>query len=217
MFDGLYEKLLKKFPEIQTVAVDAGYKTPWIMKQIIDSQRIPAVPYKRPMTKEGFFKKYVYDEYYDCIICPNNQVLRYSTTNREGYQEFISDPTICKECNKISQCTQSKNQQKMVQRHVWESYIELAEDYRHMPEYRDIYKLRCQTIERVFADAKERHGMRYTQLRGLQKVKMQVTLTFACMNLKKLATWKRRKNLLPPAISSFFQNITGFLGEFSFC
>lgn len=218
MFDGLYEKLLVKFPEIQTIAVDAGYKTPWIMKQIIDSQRIPAVPYKRPMTKDGFFKKYeyVYDEYYDCIICPNNQVLGYSTTNREGYQEFKSNPTLCKECNQISQCTQSKNQQKMVQRHLWESYIELAEDYRHTPEYRDIYKLRCQTIERVFADAKEKHAMRYTQLRGLQKVKMQVTLTFACMNLKKLATWKRRRKLLPPALSSFVQNIVSFLEQFSF-
>ena len=38
------------------------------------------------MTKEGFFKKYeyVYDEYYDCYICPNNQVLTYRTTNRDG-------------------------------------------------------------------------------------------------------------------------------------
>lgn len=57
--------------------------------------------------------------------------------------------------------------------------MELAEDYRHTPKYRDIYKLRSETIERVFADAKEKHMMRYTQLRGLQKVKMQVTLTFA--------------------------------------
>lgn len=38
------------------------------------------------MTKEGFFKKYeyVYDEYYDYYICPNNQVLTYRTTNRDG-------------------------------------------------------------------------------------------------------------------------------------
>ena len=92
----------------------------------------------------------------------------------------------------------------MVQRHVWESYMELAEDYRHTPKYRDIYKLRSQTIERVFADAKEKHAMRYTQLRGLQKVKMQVTLTFACMNLKKLASWKRRKGLLPSPIQYFY-------------
>ncbi len=31
------------------------------------------MPYKRPMTVKGLFKKYeyVYDEYYDCYICPN--------------------------------------------------------------------------------------------------------------------------------------------------
>jgi len=201
MFDELYERVISRFSEVEVVAVDSGYKTPWIMKQIIDSNRIPAVPYKRQMTKDGFFKKYeyVYDEYYDCILCPNNKVLNYSTTNRYGYREFKSKPYLCKDCDKIAQCTQSKSQQKMVQRHIWEDYMELAEDYRHTPEYRDIYKLRSQTIERVFADAKEKHAMRYTQLRGLQKVKMQVMLTFACMNLKKLTTWKRRKGLLPPS------------------
>ena len=43
-------------------------------------------PYKRPMTKDGFFHKYeyAYDEYYDCYVCPGNQVLKYSTTNRDG-------------------------------------------------------------------------------------------------------------------------------------
>lgn len=72
MFDGVYNKLIGHFPEIEVVAVDSGYKTPWIMKQIIDSEKIPAVPYKRPMTKSGYCKKYeyVYDEYYDCILCP---------------------------------------------------------------------------------------------------------------------------------------------------
>jgi hypothetical protein len=49
--------------------------------------------------------------------------------------------------------------------------------------------LRKETIERVFADAKEKHGMRWTTLRGLKKVTMQAMLTYASMNLKKLATW----------------------------
>ena len=31
--------------------------------------------------------------------------------------------------------------------------------------------------------------MRYTKLRGLQKIKMEVSLIFSCMNLKKLANW----------------------------
>ena len=31
--------------------------------------------------------------------------------------------------------------------------------------------------------------MRYTKLRGLSKIKMEVSLIFSCMNLKKLANW----------------------------
>ena len=102
-----------------------------------------------------------------------------------------------------AQCTESKGCQKLVTRHVWDDYMELAEDYRHTPEYKAIYDRRKETIERVFADAKEKHGMRYTRLRGLQKVSMQVTLTFACMNLKKLAKWKRKNRFQPPFFSCF--------------
>jgi hypothetical protein len=41
----------------------------------------------------------------------------------------------------------------------------------------------------VFADAKEKHGMRHTMLRGLRRVSDWVTMKFAAMNLKKLAMW----------------------------
>jgi len=134
------------------------------MKQIFDSKRIAAVPYKRPMTKEGFFKKheYVYDEYYDCYICPAFQILKYTTTNRDGYREYKSNPRICETCPSRHQCTASKNHTKVVTRHVWESYMERAEDIRHTPEGKALYAKRKETIERVFADAKEKHAMRYT-------------------------------------------------------
>ena len=155
------------------------------------------MPYKAPMTPDGYFKKYeyVYDEYYDCYICPNNQILRYSTTNREGYREYKSNPEICQNCPCREQCTKAMSCQKTVTRHVWENYMEQLEDFRHTPWVKDLYDKRKQKIERVFADAKVKHGLRYTQLRGLAKVTMQVTLTFACMNLKKLAKWKRISSL----------------------
>lgn len=191
MFDGLYKSVLSKFPEVKMVALDAGYKTPWIMKQIFDSERLPSTPYKRPMTKDGFYKKheYVYDEHYDCIICPNNQILNYSTTNRDGYREYKSNPKICEDCPKRSLCTESKNYQKVVMRHIWEEYIEQAEDVRHSSEGKEAYSLRSQTVERVFADAKEKHSMRYTFIRGLERVRNWVRFKFAAMNLKKLAVW----------------------------
>jgi transposase len=189
-FDVVYQEAVSQF-EVETVAVDAGYKTPWICKKIQTDGKNISTAYKRPMTKEGFFRsyEYVYDEYYDCVICPNNQVLRYSTTNRDGYQEFKSNPEICKVCPYLQQCTHSKNHQKVVARHIWEHHIEAAEDFRHSPSGKSSYKRRSETIERVFADAKEKHGMRYTPLKGLDRVRNWVRLKFAAMNLKKLAMW----------------------------
>ena len=50
--------------------------------------------------------------------------------------------------------------------------------------------MRSKTIERVFADAKEKYGMRYTTYKGLNQVTNWVRLKFTAMNLKKLAMWK---------------------------
>lgn len=44
-------------------------------------------------------------------------------------------------------------------------------------------------MERVFADAKEKHAMHYTQHRGPARVTNRVRLKYAAMNLKKLANW----------------------------
>ena len=94
-FKSLYDKI--KDIGIQTLVADAGYKTPAIAKLLLDDGITPLLPYKRPMTKDGFFKKaeYVYDEYFDCYVCPNDQVLAYHTTNRSGYREYKSCGMIC--------------------------------------------------------------------------------------------------------------------------
>lgn len=217
MFDNLYRQVKESYPEVEAVIVDAGYKTPWICKQIFNDKRIAVTPYKVPMSKPGFFRRYeyVFDEYYDCIICPNNELLTYSTTNRDGYREFKSNPKVCAGCPIRTQCTESKNNQKVVARHIWDEYLEMAEDVRHSPEGRELYTLRSQTIERVFADAKEKHFMRYTNLRGLAKLKMQTTLIFACMNLKKLARWKRRNPQFFLYILSFPDYIEKSVLEFT--
>jgi hypothetical protein len=46
--------------------------------------------------------------------------------------------------------------------------------------------------------------LRYTQFRGKARVKMQVLLTFACMNLKKLTKWKKKSGLLREAWRDLF-------------
>ena len=149
------------------------------------------MPYKRPMTKQGNLPwyEYVYDEYYDCVLCPNYQVLSYSTTNRDGYREYKSRADICRNCPDLERCTASANCVKTVALHLWKDYIEQAEDIRHSDLCKKTYEMRSQTIERVFADAKEKHAMRYTYYRGLKPVTNWVKLKFASMDFKKLALW----------------------------
>ena len=206
-FPAIYEKL-KKFNPLMIVA-DAGYKTPAIAKLLMDDGIIPIFPYKRPMTKKGFFKKYeyTYDKYCDCYICPNNQVLKYNTTNRNGYKEYKSNPNICEHCSMINQCTHSKNHQKVIVRHIWENYLDECEKIRLAKGTKEIYDLRKETIERTFGTAKEHHAMRYTQERGKRKMAMKVGLTFACLNMKKLVKLMEFREKNGPDFPDFTKNM----------
>jgi len=198
----IYKKVKKNIGKPEAVVLDAGYKTPYIAKMLLDNCVEPYMPYKRPHTKKGFFYKneYIYDEYYDCYLCPYDQTLRYSTTNRDGYREYKSDPAICANCPSRQKCTQSANHTKVVTRHVWQDYLETVEDFRHSAKGKELYALRSQSIERIFADGKENHGLRYTRHNGLAKVKTQILLTATVLNLKKLTKFLTK---LPSSFCSF--------------
>ena len=193
-FDDLYHRLVKKYDSIHAFVADSAYKTPHICKLVFGDGKILSTAYTRPRTMKGGHEwwKYVYDEYYDCVLCPENNVLKYSTTNRDGYREYKSDPQVCCNCPTRHLCTKNKDCIKTVTRHIWSDYVEMAEEARCKPICKRMYKARKETIERVFADAKEQHGMRYTRYTGLAQVRNWVKLKFAAMNLKKFAKWSWR-------------------------
>ena len=93
----------------------------------------------------------------------------------------------------LSKCTESKEHEKVISRHIWEEYLETSEDIRHTLGNKEICMLRKETIERLFGTAKEQHGFRYAQYIGNARMNMKAGLTFACMNLKKLAKILDRK------------------------
>ena len=198
IFSEIYDELIHMYENIKNVCLDAGFNTSPICHQILSSERTPFLPYKRPMTKKGFLKKYeyVYDEYLDVYICPNEKDLHYVTTNREGYRVYKSNPQDCEGCPFLSKCTKSKNREKVIMRHIWEKDREEAEHVRHTDEWKKIYPKRKETIERVFADAKENHGMRFTRLKGLQKNQHESLIIFSCHNLKKMGLSKQRLGLI---------------------
>ncbi|WP_261391606.1 hypothetical protein [Cytobacillus firmus] len=48
---------------------------------------------------------------------------------------------------------------KLIQRHVWEEHVEEADYLRHHQDVKPIYEKRKETIETLFADAKEKHSI----------------------------------------------------------
>ena len=194
-WDSVYEQVTRRFPEIQYVTMDAGYKQPWIARRILEDGRIPILPYTRPhgTRRAGFMPwDFSYEEENDRLICPQGQVLRHTTTDKGGKRTYRSTPKVCRDCPCRKECGASANGQKVIYRHIWQDAMDAAEQIRKTDVGKGLYAMRKQTIERVFADAKEKHAMRYTHHRGLARVSHWVTLKFAAMNLKKLALWHSR-------------------------
>jgi len=184
--------------EVEAVGLDAGYMSAAICHGLEERDIYGVMGYRRPNHKAGYFYKreYRYDAETDEYLCPAEQRITYSTTNRIGYREYRSDPRICKDCPLLLQCTRSANHIKVLTRHVWQDSKERIDQHRLTDAGKKIYTRRKETVERSFADGKQLHGHRYARLRGLDKVKEQCLLSAACQNMKKIATHKVRKAFL---------------------
>lgn len=181
--------------DVDAVGLDAGYNSAALCQGLEERDIYAVIGYRRPNHKKGYFYKreYVYDAEADMYICPAEQRITYSTTNRIGYREYKSDPTVCKVCPLLMQCTRSKNHIKVLTRHVWQDSKDRVDAHRKTPAGWKIYARRKETVERSFADGKQLHGHRYARLRGLDKVQEQCLLSAACQNMKKIAMHQARK------------------------
>ncbi|OTZ61011.1 hypothetical protein BK767_04010 [Bacillus thuringiensis serovar kyushuensis] len=131
-------------------------------------------------------------------------ILEYATTDREGYRQYKSNPEDCAVCPLREVCFSKKQKQKVITHHIWEKYKDIARKNKLTATGKKLYKVRCSTIERSFADAKELHGYRYARFRGLKSVQMQAYLTAACQNMKKIALHLTKKGLVEGYFSKFY-------------
>ena len=189
-FHPLYEETIKNNENVKNVVADSAYKTPIIAKTVHSDNKELVSPYTRPKTNTDYFKKgeFEYHKDEDFFTCPAGIVLSYRTTNRNGYREYRADKKSCKDCPFKNQCTKSSN--KTLTRHIHQKHIDLVESKRLSTFNKEIYKMRKETIERVFGDTKYKQSLGITTLRGLEKNQNRVLLLFACHNMKKMATWE---------------------------
>jgi hypothetical protein len=58
VFEEVLKEVTRTFGSPGSVVVDAGYKTPYISKWLMDANIRPVIPYTRPHTKDGFLSKH---------------------------------------------------------------------------------------------------------------------------------------------------------------
>ena len=209
---------------VESVGLDSGYHIPHILKSLIEKDIYAVVSYRKPGGAKGIFRKskFKFDAQNNQYICIKGHVLKYQTTGREGYRNYVSDPAVCKVCPLLSQCTHSKNHKKIVQRHVWEEYAEQVKLNRKSERGDYLKKRRSETIERSFADAKQLHGYRYAKFRGRENFESQALMTAIAQNIKKMVMIKTKRKGKPGGegakrqFLSFFAHFQAILGHFGF-
>jgi len=187
---------MEKFQfNVEATALDAGYLNNYICKKLIEQNIFTVMGYRRfGRSKKSLPKrKFHYVEEKDVYACPMGCILSYSTTDRDGNRHYKSQKSDCEVCPLRSDCMSAKQKQRTITRHIWEEYKEITRQNKRTAEGKQLYRMRCSSIERSFADAKELHGYRYARFRGVKSVQEQAFMTAACQNMKKIALHLTKK------------------------
>ena len=125
-------------------------------------------------------------------MCPRGEILRYwSTWKAQRARRYKAKAKTYDTCALKPNCTSNK-EGRTVLRHFDEGYLDRARGHRTSESYRKALRKRKVWVEPLFAEAKDRHGMRRFRLRGLEKVNAEALLIAAGQNLKRLFAFPGR-------------------------
>lgn len=181
-----YNTLLPYNPEV--ICADAGYANGLLGRFVQEENIHLLTPYVSPrgIKTEYGKSKFTYIDDIDEYLCPNLKTLVPWNIDKLGNVQYKIHSSECGTCPLRSKCIKN-NAFKSIIRNIYEDCKMLMRDYRLSPQGKEIYKKRKETIERVFAEGKERHGLRVTRFIGKKKNRDFRSLLYACLNIKKLA------------------------------
>lgn len=172
------------------VGADTGYFNVRVLRELHNRELLPVIGPKRHPSKDKKYSKshFVYVDEWDVYMCPNLYPMYYKLTNRQGYSEYESLSENCINCPVKDKCLYKGQNKRVIRRHIDEALADKARRFMKTEKGQRYYRRRKETVERIFADAKELHGLRYARYRGLYLVQMQCLMTATAQNIKKIAT-----------------------------
>jgi len=178
--------------KIEKVTADSSYAVGANFSQLEEKGIDAVIPTRREVVKGRSIpiRRFKYDEKHDFVKCPGGKKLRRSTKSVNGGWHYVAKVADCRKCRLKPQCVSGKNQRRSVV--IVDGYSALLrarrKNLRGKNSKRDEYIRHKWLVEGRHGEAKVCHGLSRAVRRGLDKVAIQVYLTAAAMNLKRLAT-----------------------------
>lgn len=146
--------------------------------------------------KKDIFRKenFPYDAATDTYLCPNGQRLSYTQRREERHKKtgFKSEIKLyqasdCSGCPMREMCTKSKESNRSISvNEQLDIYKQLAHRNLTSNKGLELRRRRGQEIETCFGDFKHNMGFRRFHLRGLKKVRTEITVLAMAHNLRKI-------------------------------
>jgi len=170
---------------------DAGYADVNELEKI-DSQGIkvivPSAKQAQRVKRSHPFDKshFKYDRANDSYTCPQDHVLRYSSTNyQKRHRVYRIGGSICKRCCHFGVCTNNPRGRTMT-RLLKEELVQKLQAQYEQPDSQRIYELRKQKVELPFGHIKRNLKVDSFLLRGLAGVRAETSLLASCFNIARM-------------------------------
>jgi transposase len=178
--------------KIETVTADMAYAHTENYSQLEQRKTEAIIPVQTSHTnpKNIPIHRFKYDSRNEMVRCPRGKILRRSCRTEKGWVYRAANKD-CASCPLRSRCISSTAKVRIVL--ITDGYESLLRARRRWQkrdeDIKDKYKRHKWRVEGIHGEAKTQHGLRRAIRRGLANVSIQVYLTAAVMNLKRLAAF----------------------------
>jgi transposase len=197
VLDGLLKQSEQVGVKLAALSLDAGYFQIQVLQGAVERgldvlcppERLTRNPDGIAVTGKGLFAKaaFQYDEQQDVYLCPAGQTLRPGQWTVEADTQMRMrhyGTRACKDCPLRTRCTSSATAPRKIGRYEGQELKEAMAQVFQQPAARKRYARRSQTVEPVFAELKERQGLKRFRRRGTRGARLEFALHCLAFNLK---------------------------------
>ena len=188
------ERQIDKFGfETEAICADGGYDNSEVYDAMLKRGIKTFIPRRsKPVSRVNYEEdfssdRFIYDEVKNMYICPAEKELRYSSFNKKDRRKrYRAKAADCRNCPYRNRCVGKSKNPRFIERNMHEEARQEQAKNINTPEYLAAMRLRQIWCEGNFSHQKQRHNLRRTLKRGIEKVAEQCLLSACALNLKRL-------------------------------